>query len=190
MTRQQSGVGTKKNHSLDETIEGFRVPKATSKRLHTFLESEGITKKKWLESKLDDDLDYRALLNVNKTSSVLIPKIHYAKLLAVSPIPTEDIINEIVGYVSSLLKEEPTWKNYLTLFSAFCESSGFKLTVDEEITFTTINLQHDISEVFTNIMEGVWKKIANKTKDLKFASCIKTDISVIIKFEKIKKNKS
>ena len=103
MTRQQSGVGTKKNHSLDETIEGFRVPKATSKRLHTFLESEGITKKKWLESKLDDDLDYKALLNVNKTSSVLIPKIHYAKLLAVSPIPTEVSFNEIDGYVSSLL---------------------------------------------------------------------------------------
>ena len=189
MTRQQSEVGTKKNHSLDETIEGFRVPKATSKKLHTFLESAGITKKKWLESKLDDDLDYRALLNVNKTSSVLIPKKHYARLLAESE-NSQDTVDEIFNYTTSLLKEEPTWKNYLTLFSAFCESSGFKLTVDEEITFTTINLQHDISEVFTNIMEGVWKKIANKTKDLKFASCIKTDISVIIKFEKIKKNKS
>jgi len=186
VTRQQSGVGTKKNHSLDETIEGFRVPKATSKRLHTFLESEGITKKKWLESKLDDDLDYRALLNVNKTSSVLIPKIHYARLLDTSSTATEDTVNEIFGYVSFLVKGNPTWKNYLALFSAFCESSGFKLTVDEELTFTTINLQHDISEVFTDIMEGVWKKIANRTKELKFESCIKTNISVIIKFEKIK----
>ena len=185
MVKHQSRMRHKKDNYQEETIEGFRVPKTTSKRLHAFLESEGITKKKWLESKLDDDLDYKALLNVNKTSSVLIPKIHYAKLHAVSPIPTEDIINEIVGYVSSLLKEEPTWKNYLTLFSAFCESSGFKLTVDEELTFTTINLQHDISEVFTDIMEGVWKKIANKTKELKFESCIKTDISVIIKFKKL-----
>ena len=65
---------TKKDHSLNETIEGFRVPKAISKKLHDFLESEGITKKKWLESKLNDDLDYKAILNVNKTNSVLIPK--------------------------------------------------------------------------------------------------------------------
>lgn len=189
MSKQQSVVGTKKqkNDSLKETIEGFRVPNATSKKLHAFLESEGITKKKWLESKLDDDLDYKALLNVNKTSSVLIPKIHYARLLASSSTATEDTVNEIFGYVSSLLKEDSSWKNYLMLFSAFCESSGFKLTVDEELTFTTIDLQHNISEVFTDIMEGVWRKIANKTKDLKFASCIKTDISVIIKFEKIKK---
>jgi len=185
VTRQQSGVGTKKNHSLDETIEGFRVPKATSKRLHTFLESEGITKKKWLESKLDDDLDYKALLNVNKTSSVLIPKTHYAKLLATSSTTVEDTVSEIFGYVSFLVKEDPTWKNYLALFSAFCESSGFKLTIDEELTFTTIDLHHNISEVFTDIMEGVWKKIGNKTKELKFESCIKTDISVIIKFKKL-----
>ena len=138
-----------------------------------------------MESKLDDDLDYKALLNVNKTSSVLIPKIHYAKLLGASPIAIDDTVDEIFGYVSSLVKTN-SWKNYLALFSAFCESSGFKLIVDEESTFTTINLQHDISEVFTDIMELVWKKIANKTNELKFASCIKTDISVIIKFEKLK----
>ena len=186
MVKQQSRMRHKKDNYQEETIEGFRVPKTTSKRLHAFLESEGITKKKWLESKLDDDLDYKALLNVNKTSSVLIPKIHYARLLDTSSTATEDTVNEIFGYVSFLVKEDPTWKNYLALFSAFCESSGFKLTVDEELTFTTINLQHDISEVFTDIMEGVWKKIANRTKELKFESCIKTNISVIIKFEKIK----
>ena len=139
-----------------------------------------------MESKLDDDLDYKALLNVNKTSSVLIPKIHYARLLGASPIAIDDTVDEIFGYVSSLVKPNATWKNYLALFSAFCESSGFKLTVDEESTFTTINLQHGISEVFTDIMELVWKKIANKTNELKFESCIKTDISVIIKFEKLK----
>ena len=88
---------------------------------------------------------------------------------------------------TSKRKEDPTWKNYLALFSAFCESSGFKLAIDEELTFTTIDLHHNISEVFTDIMEGVWKKIANRTKELKFESCIKTNISVIIKFEKIKR---
>ena len=185
MVKHQSRMRHKKNNYQEETIEGFRVPKTTSKRLHAFLESEGITKKKWLESKLDDDLDYKALLNVNKTSSVLIPKTHYAKLLATSSTTIEDTVSEIFGYVSFLLKEDSTWENYLTLFSAFCESSGFKLTIDEELTFTTINLQHDISEVFTDIMEGVWKKIANRTKELKFESCIKTDISVIIKFKKL-----
>ena len=81
----------KKANYQEETIEGFRVPKTTSKRLHAFLESEGITKKKWLESKLDDDLDYKALLNVNKTSSVLIPKIHYARLLATSSTAVDSI---------------------------------------------------------------------------------------------------
>ena len=138
-----------------------------------------------MESKLEDDLDYKALLNVNKTSSVLIPKIHYARLLASSSTATEDTVNEIFGYVSSLLKEDSSWKNYLmSFFCYFVNQVGFKLTVDEEITFTTIDLQHNISEVFTDIMEGVWKKIADKTKELKFESCIKTNISVIIKFEK------
>ena len=122
----------KKANYHEETIEGFRVPKATSKKLHTFLESEGITKKKWLESKLDDDLEYKALLNVNKTSSVLIPKIHYARLLASSSTATEDTVNEIFGYVSSLLKEDSSWKNYLMLFFCiFVNQAGFKLTVDE-----------------------------------------------------------
>ena len=63
MVKHQSRMRHKKDNYQEETIEGFRVPKTTSKRLHAFLESEGITKKKWLESKLDDDLDYKALLN-------------------------------------------------------------------------------------------------------------------------------
>ena len=175
---------TKKDHSLNEIIEGFRVPKATSKKLHDFLESEGITKKKWLESKLNDDLDYKALLNINKTSSVLIPKKHYARLLAESE-NSQDTVDEIFDYTTSLLNENASWKDYLMLFSGFCESSGFKLVVNEESTFTTMDLQHDISERFTDIMEGIWKKVATKTNELKLESCIKTDISVIMKFQKL-----
>ena len=176
-------VKTKKDNSLEETIEGFRVKKTTSKKLRAFLESEGITKKRWLEIKIDEDLDYKALENVNKINSVLVPKKHYARLLAASSI--EDTVDEIFGYVSSLLKKNATWKGYLSLFSSFCASSGFKLHVDEEPTFTTINLQHDISEDFTDIMEWVWKKISISTKELKLENCIKTNISIIMKFEKL-----
>ena len=185
MTRQQSGVGTKKNHSLDETIEGFRVPKATSKRLHTFLESEGITKKKWLETKIGDDLDFKALETINKTNSVLVPKKHYARLLAASSI--EDSANEVYDYVSYLVKKNSkgSWSDYLPLFSSFCNSSGFRLEIDDELTYTTINLQHGISESFTSIMELVWEKIANNVKEVKLENCIKTDMSIILKFEKL-----
>ena len=173
----------KKDISLEETIEGFRVQKTTSKKLHDFLESEGITKKKWLETKIGNDLDFKALETINKTNSVLVPKKHYARLLAASSI--ESSADDVFGYVSSLLKKDATWKDYLSLFSSFCNSSGFKLEIDEEPTFTTINLQHDISEGFTDIMESVWKRIASNTKELKFENCIKTNISIIIKFGKL-----
>ena len=62
-----------KNDYLEETIEGFRAEKITSKKLHDLLEVQGITKKKWLEIKIDNDLDYNALDNVNKNNSILIP---------------------------------------------------------------------------------------------------------------------
>ena len=180
-------MSTRKVDHLEETIEGFRVQKTTSKKLHDYLESEGITKKRWLETKIDADLDYKALETINKTNSVLVPKKHYAKLLAASS--TKSSADDVFGYVSSLLKKNATWKDYLSLFSSFCNSSGFKLEVDDKPTFTTINLQHDISDGFTDIMELVWKKIATVTKELKFENCIKTNISVIMKFEKLKKKK-
>ena len=111
-------VKTKKNNSPEETIEGFRVQKTTSNKLHAFLESEGITKKRWLETKIDEDLHYKALENVNKINSVLVPKKHYAKLLAASS--TKSSADDVFGYVSSLLKKNATWKDYLSLFSSFC----------------------------------------------------------------------
>ena len=96
-----------KDDSLEETIEGFRVQKTTSKKLHDFLEAEGITKKKWLETKIGDDLDFKALETINKTNSVLVPKKHYARLLAASSI--ESSADEVFGYVSSLLEKNATW---------------------------------------------------------------------------------
>ena len=174
-----------KDDSLEERIEGFRAEKITSKKLHDLLEVQGITKKKWLEIKIDNDLDYNALENVNKNNSILVPKQHYARLLAASSI--EDSANEVYDYVSYLVKKNSkgSWLDYLPLFSSFCNSSGFRLEIDDELTYTTINLQHGISESFTNIMELVWKKITNDTKEVKLENCIKTDVSIIIKFQKL-----
>ena len=174
-----------KDDSLEETIEGFRAEKITSKKLHDLLEVQGITKKKWLEIKIDNDLDYNALENVNKNNSILVPKKHYARLLAASSI--EDSANEVYDYVSYLVKKNSkgSWLDYLPLFSSFCNSSGFRLEIDDELTYTTINLQHGISESFTSIMELVWEKIANNVKEVKLENCIKTDMSIILKFEKL-----
>ena len=174
-----------KDDSPEERIEGFRAEKITSKKLHDLLEVQGITKKKWLEIKIDSDLDYKALENINKNNSILVPKQHYARLLAASSI--EDSANEVYDYVSYLVKKNSkgSWSDYLPLFSSFCNSSGFRLEIDNELTYTTINLQHGISESFTNIMELVWEKIANDIKEVKLENCIKTDMSIILKFEKL-----
>ena len=171
------------DNSAEEVIEGFRVQKTTGKKLHDYLEDEGISKKKWLETKIKNDLDYKILGNMNKNESVLIPKKHYARLLAESSI--ENSVDDVYGYVSSLIKKNSFWIDYLSLFSAFCNSSGFKFEVIDNPTYTTINLEHDISKNFTSLMELVWRKLASKIKEIKFEDCIKTDTSIIIKFEKL-----
>ena len=169
--------------SPEETIEGFRVQKSTSKKLHDLLEAEGITKKKWLEIKIDSDLQHKMLGDLNKNNSILIPKQHYARLLSESHI--EDSVDEVYDYIESLIKKNPTWSNYLSLFSAFCNSSGFNFEIDDKSTYTTINLKHNVSERFTNLIELLWIRIAKHTKEVKLESCIKTDISIIMKFEKL-----
>ena len=170
---------------MEETIEGFRVQKTTSKKLHDFLQDQGLSKKKWLETKIDNDLYHKVLGDLNKNNSILVPKKHYARLLTAYSI--ENSANDVYDYVSYLVKKNSKglWQDYLPLFSSFCNSSGFRLEINENLTYTTINLQHNISEGFTNVKELVWKRIADDTKEVKLENCIKTSESIIIQFKKL-----
>ena len=176
-----SEISISKN-SQEETIEGFRIHRSSSKKLHDFLEAEGVSKKKWLETKIDNDLDTKVLSSVKK-EGIFVSKKHYALLF--NEYPIEHIVDYVYNEILSLAEKNATWKNYLQLLTSFCNTGNFELEIDEESTFTTINLQHDISEGFTDIMELVWKRIANSTKEVKFENCIKTNISIIIKFGKL-----
>ena len=170
------------SNSVEETIEGFRIQKITSKKLHNFLETEGISKKKWLEGKIENDLDMNVVYS-NKDSFIVIPKLQYAVLF--DTLSLEVAVNQVYNDILFAVKKNANWSNYLVLLTSFCNQSHFELTINEDSTNTTINFNHKISKCFSDMLEVVWAKIADYTKEVKLEECIKTNSSIIMKFEKL-----
>ena len=135
-----------------------------------------------MEAKIDNDLDTKVLSSVKK-EGIFVSKKHYALLF--NEYPIEDIVDYVYNEILSLAEKNATWKNYLQLLTSFCNTGNFELEIDEESTFTTINFRHGISECFSNMLELVWGRIADHTKEVKLENCIKTNVSIIMKFEKL-----
>jgi hypothetical protein len=162
----------------NEIIEGFRVLKSTSVKLHNFLDDQGISKKKWLEDKIEDDLQHKIIFPNDEFIS--IAKQHYSRIFEAASI--EDAVAEVKIRMASLTNESASWGDYLRVIESFAKMNSLELHIDEDSDSVTINMKHGISRHWSDFMELLWTDLATITKEVKPENCIKNSSSIIMKF--------
>ena len=106
----------------NEIIEGFRVLKSTSVKLHDFLDNKGISKKKWLEDKIEDDLQHKIIFPNDEFIS--IAKQHYSRIFEAASI--EDAVAEVKIRMASLTNENANWGDYLKFIESFAKMNSLR----------------------------------------------------------------
>tara|TARA_B110000014_G_C19877183_1_gene454037 strand:- start:92 stop:601 length:510 start_codon:yes stop_codon:yes gene_type:complete len=165
----------------NEIIEGFRVLKSTSVKLHDFLDNKGISKKKWLEDKIEDDLQHKIIFPNDEFIS--IAKQHYSRIFEAASI--EDAVAEVRIRMASLTNENANWGDYLKFIESFAKMNSLELYIDEDSDTITINMKHDISSHWSDFMELLWTDLTIITKEVKPENCIKNSSSIIMKFRRV-----